>query len=215
MIPLITIAIDGPVGVGKSSVARSLADRLGYLYIDSGAMYRAVTLSAMRGGIALDDFAAVAAHADTLDIELVPTEDGVVVLCNGEDVTLEIRTPEVSRGTSPVADNPAVRARLVALQQKMGAGGGVVMEGRDIGTIVFPKAELKFYLDAEPEVRAEPADQEEVLRDLLVRDCRDQGRPVGALRVADGAIIIDTSDLTAEEVVETLHQRSGKYLRLA
>lgn len=212
------VALDGPVGVGKSSVARRLAERLGYLYIDTGAMYRAVALDAMRQGLALDDFAAVGARVTELSITLVPGEAGTRVLCNGEDVTQEIRAPEVSRATSPIADNPAVRERLVALQRELGAGGGVVMEGRDIATVVFPDAELKFYLDGRPEVRAErralqmeaqgmTADRARVLADLLERDRRDRSRPVGALRVAEGAQRLDTSDLSESEVVELLAAR--------
>ncbi|MBE7561087.1 (d)CMP kinase [bacterium] len=212
------VALDGPVGVGKSTVARKLARRLGFLYIDTGAMYRAVALDALRQGVPLEDFEAVGRRVGSLEIRLVPEDEGTRVFCNGEDVTEAIRAPEVSRATSPIADNPAVRARLVALQRAMGAGGGVVMEGRDIGTVVFPDAEAKFYLDARAEIRAErrarqmeaagrATDRASILADLLERDRRDRSRPVGALRVADGAEIVDTSDMSEDEVVEALAQR--------
>ncbi len=212
------VALDGPVGVGKSTVARKLARRLGYLYIDTGAMYRSVALDAMRQGLDLEDFDAVGRRVQELDIRLVPGEQGTHVYCNGEDVTEAIRTPEVSRATSPVADNPAVRTRLVSLQQAMGRAGGVVMEGRDIGTVVFPAAEAKFYLDARPQIRAQrraaqmaaagkTVPRETILSDLLERDRRDRSRPVGALRVADGAEVLDTSEMEEDEVVDALLAR--------
>jgi CMP/dCMP kinase len=215
------IAIDGPVGVGKSAVARKLADRLGYIYIDTGAMYRAVTLDAMNQGLDAEDYAAIGARVGELQIDLRASEAGSRVFCNGEEVTEAIRSPRVSRGTSPIADNPAVRERLVALQREMGRDGGVVMEGRDIGTVVFPNAEAKFYLDGDPEIRARrrieqmaakgtPVDPEKTLRDLLERDRRDRSRPVGALRVAEDAEIIDTSHMSEVEVVEELYQRINR-----
>jgi CMP/dCMP kinase len=215
------IAIDGPVGVGKSAVARKLADRLGYIYIDTGAMYRAVTLDAMNQGLDAEDYAAIGARVGELQIDLRASEAGSRVFCNGEEVTEAIRSHRVSRGTSPIADNPAVRERLVALQREMGRDGGVVMEGRDIGTVVFPNAEAKFYLDGDPEIRARrrieqmaakgtPVDPEKTLRDLLERDRRDRSRPVGALRVAEDAEIIDTSHMSEVEVVEELYQRINR-----
>ncbi|MBI1390398.1 MAG: (d)CMP kinase [bacterium] len=210
------IAIDGPVGVGKSSVAASLAERLGLVYIDTGAMYRCVTLMAQRAGLSLDDAEAVAELAQRIGIHFERRDGGLRVICEGEDVSEAIRAPEVSRGTSPVADNPAVRERMVALQQEMGRAGGVVMEGRDIGTVVFPNAEIKIYLDADPKIRAErrhrqliangkPSDFEKTYNDLMERDRRDAVRPVGALRVADGAIVVDSSHLSESEVIEQLY----------
>ena len=210
-----TVAIDGPVGSGKSTVARRLAERLGFLYIDTGAMYRAATWKAMQSGVDLNDYSAVARLIDRTEIRL--DRSGDAVWCDGRDVREEIRRPEVSRATSPVADNPAVRRRLVELQQKMGEHGGVVMEGRDIGTVVFPDADVKVYLDASPEVRAErrtselraagvDVDYEETLRDLIERDRRDRSRPVGALRIAEGAIVLDSTRLTVEEVVERIER---------
>lgn len=209
------IAIDGPVGVGKSSVAQTTAERLGFLYIDSGAMYRAITLKALRERIEPSDESKIANLARNTDLRFERIAGELRILCDGEDVSEEIRLPEVSRAIAPVADNVEVRKRLVAMQQSMGEQGGVVMEGRDIGTVVFPNAEIKIYLDAEPEARARRRyDQlieqgksvtfEETYRDLLERDRRDRERPVGALRVADGAITVDSTDLTFDEVVQTI-----------
>lgn len=217
------MAIDGPVGAGKSQVARRVAARLGFVYADTGAMYRTVTLAAMRRGMDLENADAVGALARNLVIRLEAMANGTVVTCDGEDVTTEIRTPEVSRNTSPVADNPAVREAMVRQQQQMAASGGVVMEGRDIGTVVLPDAEYKFYLDASAEERARrrheeqlakgmESDYEETFTALQERDRRDRSRPVGALRVADGATVIDSTAMSLDEVVETIvhHVRGRK-----
>ncbi|MDP8242806.1 MAG: (d)CMP kinase [Candidatus Hinthialibacter antarcticus] len=210
------VAIDGPVGVGKSSVAALLAKRLGFVYIDTGAMYRAVTLKALRQNINLENQEAVAALAQTIELRFVREQSDLRILCDGEDVSEAIRAPEVSRGTSPVADNVKVRECLVAMQQALGREGGVVMEGRDIGTVVFPDAEIKIYLNADPKVRADrryrqlvekgkPADFESTYQDLIERDRRDAMRPVGALKMADGAIEFDSSKLNQEQVIEQLY----------
>jgi cytidylate kinase len=212
------VAIDGPVASGKSTVARLVAERLGFLYIDTGAMYRAAAWKAMQAGLDWEDRAAVSALIEETQIELRREESGIRVYCDGHDVTVQIRRPEVSRATSAVADNPAVRERLVALQREMGRSGGVVMEGRDIGTVVFPEAEVKVFLDARPEERARrrveelraaglTVSYEETLRDLLERDRRDRARPTGALRVPDGATTIDSSDVRVEEVVKKVEKR--------
>jgi CMP/dCMP kinase len=209
------IAIDGPVGVGKSSVASMLAQRLGFLYIDTGAMYRSVTLKCLRQGLDLNDRPAVARLALQTQILLARTENGLQVFCDGEEVSEAIRAPEVSAATSPVADNPQVRERLVALQQEMGREGGVVMEGRDITTVVFPDAEIPIYLDADPNVRAErrynelvakgkKVTYEQTLADLNERDRRDRERPVGALTIAKRAMVVDTTGLSQDEVIDTL-----------
>lgn len=211
------VAIDGPVGVGKSSVAQQLAKQLGYLYIDTGAMYRAITLKAMRSGIDLENKLAVTEIAYHTELHF-ERHDGILrIFCDGLDVSEEIRNPEVSAGTSAVADNEEVRKRLVAVQQEMGKHGGLVMEGRDIGTVVFPDAEVKIYLDADPKIRARRRyDQdvakgkkitfEETYQSLLQRDERDKNRKVGALKKADDAIVVDTSHLSEDEVIDELHK---------
>lgn len=210
------IAIDGPVGVGKSSVAASLAERLGLVYIDSGAMYRAVTLKVLREGIDSAEVDVVSALAERTDIRFVRSGGALRIELDGEDVSSDIRAPEVSRAIAPIADNPRVRERLVSLQQAMGESGGVVMEGRDIGTVVFPDAELKIYLDADPRVRAErrhrqlvekgkSSDLETAYADLLERDRRDRSRPVGALRKADDAVEVDCTHMGFDETVEALY----------
>lgn len=209
------VAIDGPVGVGKSSVASMLAKRLDFLYIDTGAMYRSVALKCLRQGLDLNNRPSVAYLAQQIQIRLARTDNVLQVFCDGEEVTDAIRAPEVSAATSPVADNPQVRERLVALQQEMGRNGGVVMEGRDITTVVFPDAEIQIYLDADPAVRAERRFNEliakgknvtfeQTLSDLNERDRRDRERPVGALTVAEKALVVDTTSLNQEQVIDKL-----------
>jgi cytidylate kinase len=205
------IAIDGPAGSGKSTVARRLADRLGLDYLDTGAMYRAVTFAALRRGIDPADSGPVADLARVVDLDV--TTDHVRV--DGVDATIEIRGPEVSRAVSLVAANSEVRAELVRRQREWAherAGG--VLEGRDIGTVVFPDAVLKVYLDARPEVRAErraaevsDLDYETVAADMARRDALDQGRQADPLRLADDAIMLDTSDMTIDEIVAELARR--------
>jgi CMP/dCMP kinase len=207
------IAIDGPAGSGKSTVARRLADRLGLDYLDTGAMYRAVTFAALRRGIDPADTEPVEKLARVVDLEV--TSDSVTV--DGVDATIEIRGPEVSRAVSLVAANPGVRAELVRRQREWThARGGGVLEGRDIGTVVFPDAVLKVYLNARPDVRAErraaevtDLDYETVAADMARRDALDQGRDADPLRRADGALEIDTSDMTVEEIVDDLVGRIG------
>lgn len=209
------VAIDGPVGVGKSSVARALARKLGFLYIDTGAMYRAVTWKAFIREIDLSDTEAVADLARETEIDLKEEGGELRVFCDGEEVTEAIRLPHISASTSPVADNVEVRNHLVALQQDLGQEGRVVMEGRDIGTVVFPHAEVKIYLDADPQVRAQrrflqlhqkgkSVDLDQTLADLLERDRRDRERPVGALRVTPESIVVDTTHLGEAEVIDRL-----------
>lgn len=204
------IAIDGPSGAGKGTVARAVAHRLGYRYVDTGAMYRAVAWKALRAGVDLDSEPAVVALVRDAVIEL---EEGRVRI-DGHDVTEAIRTPEIDAATTRVARLPGVRAELVARQRALGADGGVVMEGRDIGTVVFPGADVKIFLDASPEERArrrarDPAHQysrrgavEEVAAALEARDRQDRTRPVSPLAVAADAVQIDTTGLRVEEVVE-------------
>jgi CMP/dCMP kinase len=205
------IAIDGPAGSGKSTVARRLAAYLGLDYLDTGAMYRAVTFAALRRGIDPADAGPVAELARVVDLDV--TTDHVRV--DGVDATIEIRGPEVSRAVSLVAANPEVRAELVRRQREWArerAGG--VLEGRDIGTVVFPDAVLKVYLNARPEVRAErraaevsELDYETVAADMARRDAFDQGRQADPLRLADDAIELDTSDMTIDEIVAELARR--------
>jgi cytidylate kinase len=202
------IAIDGPSGAGKGTIARTLSQTLGYRHVDTGAMYRAVGWKADREGIALDDEAAVADLARRADIVV----EGGVVSIDGHDVTRAIRTPEIDKVASSVARLPTVRAVLVARQRAMGAGGGVVMEGRDIGTVVFPDADLKIYLDASAEERARrrasdpahtgsQAGQAAVAEAIEARDRSDTTRTVSPLTLAADAVHIDTTGIPVDQVV--------------
>lgn len=209
---LTVVAIDGPAGSGKSTVARRLADALGLEYLDTGAMYRSVTFAALAHGIDPEDGDKVAALAREVDIDLRP--DGVVIV-DGVDATTQIRGPEVSRSVSVVAANQAVRTELVSRQREWARRrGGGVLEGRDIGTVVFPAARLKVYLTADPEVRAArrarevtDLDYDSVAADLARRDQYDSSRPNDPLRQADDAVTVDTSSLTIDEVVAVLAER--------
>jgi cytidylate kinase len=202
------IAIDGPSGAGKGTVAREVASRLGFHYVDSGAMYRAVAWKARAANVALDDEAAVAGVAERARIEAASTR----VVIDGADVTREIRTPEIDRAAAVVARLPRVRAALVARQREMGASRGVVMEGRDIGTVVFPTADVKIYLDAAPEERARrrasdpahsggPIAVSDVATALTERDHLDSTRAVSPLHAAHDAVAIDTTGKSVTEVV--------------
>jgi cytidylate kinase len=207
----VIVAIDGPAGAGKSTVARHLARHFGLLNLETGAMYRAFAFKAMRTGLPLDESAGLESLAAETSIRLEPGEDGNRVLLDGEDVTGLIRNQMVTDAASQVSVWPAIRAWMVRMQQEMAAKGGVVMEGRDIGTVVFPKAEVKIFLDAAPEVRGlrrydqlgpEPAIQpEEVIRDLRARDERDRNRADSPLKPAPDAVLLDSTNLTLEEVV--------------
>ena len=202
------IAIDGPAGSGKSTVARLLAERLGLEYLDTGAMYRAVTFAALRHNLDPADTDVVASLASR--VELKVTVDAVVV--DGVDASIEIRGPEVTRAVSTVAANPEVRAEMVSRQREWARRrGGGVLEGRDIGSVVFPDATLKVYLDARPEVRAArrskevtDLDYETVAADIARRDALDQGRDASPLTRAGDAVEVDTSDLTIDEIVDLL-----------
>jgi cytidylate kinase len=218
----LTIAIDGPAGSGKSSVARVVAGILGYLYLDSGAMYRALALKALTRGVPLDDETQLAKLANETHIELrSPTPEqeraGIKnrVFLDGKEVTEEIRTPEVAQAASRLATIAPVRAVLVAEQQRAGAGGGVVMEGRDIGTVVFPNAELKIFLEASPEVRAERRWKEhqekgedlslaQVLEEVDERDKRDRERKVSPLVRAGDAVLVDNTAMDAAETARLI-----------
>ncbi len=206
------VAIDGPAGAGKSTVAHHLARHFGLLNLETGAMYRAFALKALRAKLALNDSSALEGLAAETSIRLEPGEQENRVLLDGEEVTGLIRNQIVTDAASRVSVLPAIRAWMVDLQQQLGAVGGVVMEGRDIGTVVFPHAEVKIFLDAAPEVRGlrrydqlgpEPAVQpEQVIRDLRARDERDRNRADSPLKPAADAIILDSTHMTLQEVVD-------------
>jgi cytidylate kinase len=206
------VAIDGPAGAGKSTIARHLARHFGLLNLETGAMYRAFALKALRAEISLDENAALEQLAAKTTIALVPGERENHVLLDGEDVTGLLRNQTVTDAASKVSVFPAIRAWMVRLQQQVGAGGGVVMEGRDIGTVVFPDAQVKIFLDAAPEVRGlrrydqlgpEPAQQpEEVIRDLRARDERDRNRLDSPLKPAPDAVLLDSTHMTLEQAVQ-------------
>jgi cytidylate kinase len=208
----IIVAIDGPAGAGKSTIARHLARHFGLLNLETGAMYRAFALKALRAELPLDESSGLVRLAAETTIRLEPGEEENRVLLDGEDVTGLLRNQIVTDAASRVSVFPAVRAWMVRLQQQLGAGGGVVMEGRDIGTVVFPHAEVKIFLDAAPDVRGlrrfdqlgpAPAVQpEEVIRDLRARDERDRNRADSPLKPAPDAVLLDSTYMTLEQAVE-------------
>jgi cytidylate kinase len=211
----VIVAIDGPAGAGKSTIARHLARHFGLLNLETGAMYRAFALKAMRDDLPLDDPKALEALAAETTIELEPGERENRVLLDGEDVTGQLRNQIVTDAASRVSVFPAIRAWMVRLQQQLGATGGVVMEGRDIGTVVFPHAEVKIFLDAAPEVRGlrrfdqlgqggrtPQVQPEEVIADLHARDQRDRNRADSPLKAAEDAVLLDSTNMTLEEAVQ-------------
>jgi CMP/dCMP kinase len=217
------VAIDGPAGAGKSTVARQLARRLGFTIIDTGAIYRSVALAAQRAGISWEDDDALARF---LDAGLGLTFDGERVLLRGEDVTEAIRTPEISRGASVVSARPVVRQKLLPLQRDLGraAARGAVLEGRDIGTVVFPDADVKFFLTASDEARARRRHAElaekglsvplpEVLADQRRRDKDDTERAIAPLKAAPDAVIVDTTGFDLEQVVDRCFREASHRLK--
>ena len=211
----LTIAIDGPSGAGKSTVARSLAKRLGYIYIETGAMYRSVALRVKEKSISPEDELALIQLASSLPITFATKGEQTHVFCEGEDITEAIRTPEISRLASTISRQKGVREALVQIQREMGKEGGVVLEGRDIGTVVFPDADVKFYLDAESDERAKRryhemvekgvrVDYKETQEELVQRDHHDMYRIHSPLKKADDALLIDSTHRSVEEVVEEM-----------
>ena len=209
------VAIDGPAGAGKSTVARRVADTLGYAFLDTGAMYRAATWRALDRGVALDDPAALAESTRAMQFAVKEEGGGLRVWVDGQDVTDAIRTPEVTRAIYHLDHNPEVRACLVALQQAVGAQQPTVAEGRDIGTVVFPKARCKIYLDAsldervrrraeELEAKGMAVDRSVLREEIRRRDEKDMGRAISPLRCAPDAMRVDTTGMTLDEVVEKI-----------
>jgi len=211
----IAIAIDGPAGAGKSTVSRAVARALGYSLVDTGAIYRSVALLASRSGIDWQNETALAEIVATMEVSFAFEEDANRVTVNGEDVSEWIRTPEISRGASEVSKFPAVRSGLLEVQRKLAGSGGAVLEGRDIGTVVFPDAPVKIFLDASCEVRAKRRFDElqakgsnesydQILTDIQERDQRDRTREIAPLKAADDAIVVDSSELSAESVIQRI-----------
>ncbi len=207
------VTIDGPAGTGKTTIARRVADKLGYDYFDTGAMYRAVTYQILRHKVDLKNPAQLAPFLDDFRFEIRSEKEGKRYFVDGEDVTETIRTPSVTSHVSEVSANAAIRHALVRVQREFGAGKKAVFEGRDMGTVVFPKADVKIFLTARPSVRAERrylelketnalTTEEEVMRELLERDHFDSTREVSPLIQAEDAHLVDTSDLTLEQVIE-------------
>ena len=218
------VAIDGPAGSGKSTVAHAIAERCGLTYLDTGAMYRSVTLACLRDGVDLDDAEAVAQVARRIRIEFGTSDSGQTVFLDGEDVTKDIRTPEVDRNVSVVSAVPAVREAMVVLQRAVGEQGDVVAEGRDIGTVVYPNAEVKVFLTADAEARAHrravqregkdaatyadatanAAEEKAILEDIKRRDKLDSSRETAPLKPAEDAHHIDSSSMGVDEVVAAI-----------
>lgn len=213
----LVIAVDGPSGAGKSTISKALSQRLGYLEIDTGAMYRAMAWLARESGLDLENEEAVLDFCLQAEVELVLDNGTTRVLANGSDVTTVIRTPDISMLTSSISALKPVRDAMLSLQRKMGAKGGVVLDGRDIGTVVFPDAELKFFLSASAEERGRrrflelqgkgvQATLEETIKDVMQRDKQDMEREIAPLRQADDAILIDSTGRSIEQVVASMEQ---------
>lgn len=211
---MIRVAIDGPAGAGKSTISKAVAEKLGFVYIDTGAMYRACALYAIENGIEIEENAVVP-NLDKINIDIKYTTGGQVIYLNGENVSERIRQNDVSMGASAIAVIPAVRLKLVELQRKLAGKQSVIMDGRDIGTYVLPDAEMKIYLTASVEERAkrrcvqlmekgEIFDIESIKKDIQQRDSNDMNRDFAPLRKADDAVLLDSSELTREETVDTV-----------
>jgi CMP/dCMP kinase len=208
------ITIDGPAGAGKTTVSRLLAEKLGYRYLDTGALYRSVAFSILISGIDFEVDAALTAHLKAFDLTACADKNGFRLLWNNRDITDQIRTPEISMMASIVSAKPAVRAFLLDMQREMGKNRALVCEGRDMGTVIFPEADIKFFLDADPHVRAcrrykemppeTDVTLEDISRDMLQRDQNDSQRALSPLKPADDAIRIDCSHIDPEEVVRRM-----------
>lgn len=215
---MINIAIDGPAGAGKSTVAKAVAKKLGFIYVDTGALYRSIGVNALRHSVATDDCEAVVSLLPETNVELKYIDGNQRVFLNGEDVSDEIRLPEASMAASNVSAIPEVRAFLLDLQRDMAKKNNVVMDGRDIGTVILPDAQYKFFLTATAEVRAErrykelqekgiTVDFNELLEEIKQRDYNDSHRATAPLRQADDAVYVDSSDLTLEEAISAIADR--------
>lgn len=219
----VNIAIDGPAGAGKSTLARQAAQRLGYIYADTGALYRTVGLYSLRNGVDTKNSAAVAATLDKIDISLGFTDEGQRVFLNGEDVSEAIRTPEASMGASDVSSVPEVRAFLLSLQKDIAKSNDCIMDGRDIGTVVLPDADVKIFLTASPEIRAkrrydelvakgQQVEYKDVLDDLIKRDYQDSHREIAPLKPAEDSVTLDTGDMNFEQSLDALVSLINKML---
>ncbi|MCI8546601.1 MAG: (d)CMP kinase [Clostridia bacterium] len=211
------VAIDGPAGSGKGTVTKLIAKRMGLINLDTGATYRCVALETIRRGLTLEEKQKIIDLVDDLDIEFEYENDDIKVFLNGEDVTSEIRNMEVTKIVSQVSSIVAVRLKMVELQRRMAKGKDVIMEGRDIGTYVFPNADVKIYLDADVEERAKrrfkenqekgiDSSYEEILENIKLRDENDKNKEIGSLKIADDAIIVDSSKLTIEEMTNKVEE---------
>ena len=211
------VAVDGPAGSGKGTVTKRIEKELGFLNLDTGETYRCVALQVLRKNVKLEEQEKIIEIANRIDIKIDNTGDKDIVLLNGEDVSDEIRTKEVTQIVSPVSSIIPVRERMVEVQRSLAVGKNVIVEGRDIGTVVFPNADLKIYLDADEEIRARrryeeniekgmDISYEEVLESVRARDYNDMHKPVGALKKADDAVVIDSSNLSIDEVVEKVKE---------
>lgn len=217
----IIVAIDGPSGSGKSTVAKLLAKKLGYTYIDTGAMYRAIALQAKKDNVDINSGVALSSLCDRVKIEFVPYNDGLRTILNGVDVSEEIRTPEISMAASDISAKKEVRQSLLSLQRRMGENGGVVLEGRDVGTVIFPNAEAKFFLDASLEERGKrrykelaakgmDVTLEQTIEDVKKRDINDSSRDIAPLKMADDSILVDSTNVGIKEVVEKMIEVVGE-----
>lgn len=209
------VAVDGPAGSGKGTVTKKIEEELGFLNLDTGATYRCVALQVLRENVSLKDEEEIIKIANDIDIEINNKGDKDIILLNGEDVSKEIRTKEVTSIVSQVSSIIPVREKMVEVQRKLANGKNVIVEGRDIGTVVFPNADIKIYLDASEEIRAQrryeenkqngiDTTYEEVLENVKMRDYNDMHKKVGALKKADDAIVVDSTNLTIDEVVEKI-----------